>query len=201
MVLISQSQPIFLIPQGQRGTSLFLMRNQGKVFQIDPGKVADEAKFDGIFVLRTNTKISPLQAVLRYRDLWQVETLFRSAKSLLCTRPIFHSSDAAIRGHVFCSFLALVLKKDLADRCAANDFGPEWDQALHDLDRLEEITVAEQGQELVLRTDAAGCVPALFQSVGVALPPRLRNPKPPPKPRTKTPSKRRGRPRRGATRV
>jgi len=172
-----------------------------KVFQIDPGKVADEARFDGIFVLRTNTKISPLQAVLRYRDLWQVETLFRSAKSLLCTRPIFHSSDAAIRGHVFCSFLALILKKDLADRCAANDFKPEWDQALHDLDQLEEITVAEQGQELVLRTDAIGCVPALFQSVGVALPPRLRNPKPPPKPQTKPTSKRRGRPRRGATRA
>lgn len=172
-----------------------------KVFRIDPGKVADEARFDGIFVLRTNTKISPLQAVLRYRDLLQVETLFRSAKSLLHTRPIFHSSDAAIRGHVFCSFLALVLKKDLADHCATKDFKPEWGQALHDLDRLEEITVADEGQELVLRTDATGCTPALFQSVGVALPPRLRNPKPPPKPQARPPSKRRGRPKRGATRA
>jgi transposase len=170
-----------------------------KVFQIDPGKVADEARFDGIFVLRTNTKISPLQAVLRYRDLWQVETLFRSAKSLLCTRPIFHSSDAAIRGHVFCSFLALILKKELADRCVAKDFKPEWDQALLDLDRLEEISVADQGRELLLRTDADGCVPALFQSVGIALPPRLKNPKPPPEPQAKPSSKRRGRPRRGAT--
>jgi len=130
-----------------------------KVFRIDPGKVADEARFDGIFVLRTNTKISPLQAVLRYRDLLQVETLFRSTKSLLHTRPIFHSSDAAIRGHVFCSFLALVLKKDLADHCATKDFKPEWGQAFHDLDRLEEITVADEGQELVLRTDATGCTP------------------------------------------
>jgi hypothetical protein len=117
-----------------------------KVFQIDPGKVADEARLDGIFVLRTNARISPLQAVLRYRDLWQVETLFRSAKSLLRTRPIFHSSDAAIRGHVFCSFLALLLKKELADRCAAKDFKPEWADVLRDLDRLQDIDIKKGRQ-------------------------------------------------------
>ena len=38
-------------------------------FEIDAGKLAEEARFDGIFVLRTNAKITPLQAVLRYRDL------------------------------------------------------------------------------------------------------------------------------------
>jgi hypothetical protein len=58
---------------------------------------------DGLFVLRTNARITPLQAVLRYRDLLQVEDLFRRAKAILRTRPIYHSSDAAIRGHVFCS--------------------------------------------------------------------------------------------------
>jgi hypothetical protein len=145
-----------------------------KVFQIDPGKVADEARFDGIFVLRTNTKISALQAVLRYRDLWQVETLFRSAKSLLSTRPIFHSSDAAIRGHVFCSFLALVLKKDLADRCAASDFKPEWADVLRDLDRLQDIDIKKDGKHLTLRTPTTGTAGRLFQLAGVALPPRIR---------------------------
>jgi hypothetical protein len=71
-----------------------------QVFEIDPGKLADEARYDGIFVLRTNANITPLQAVLRYRDLIQVEQLFRSAKALMRTRPIYHSSNAAIRGHV-----------------------------------------------------------------------------------------------------
>jgi transposase len=61
--------------------------------------------------LRTNARITPLQAVLRYRDLRQVEDLFRRAKAILRTRPIDHSSDAAIRGHVFCSFLALMLQR------------------------------------------------------------------------------------------
>jgi hypothetical protein len=38
-----------------------------------------------------------------------------------CARgPIFHSSDAAIRGHVFCSFLALSMKNHLDDLAPAN---------------------------------------------------------------------------------
>jgi transposase len=81
------------------------------IFEIDLGKLAEEARFDGIFVLRTNAKITPLQAVLRYRDLLKVENLFLRTKAVMRTRPVFHSSDAAIRGHVFCSFLALVMQK------------------------------------------------------------------------------------------
>ena len=70
----------------------------GPAFEIDPGKLADEDRYDGIFVLRTNARVTPLQAALRYRDLLQVEDLFRRAKSVLRTRPIYHSADAAIRG-------------------------------------------------------------------------------------------------------
>jgi hypothetical protein len=104
----------------------FLRLTAKHAFEIDPGKVADEARFDGIFVLRTNARITPLQAVLRYRDLIQVEALFKTAKSLMRTRPIYHSSDAAIHGHVFCSFLALILRKELDTRCRKAGLQPEW---------------------------------------------------------------------------
>src|SRR5262252_7289678 len=40
----------------------------GPAVEIDPGKLAEEARFDGVFVLRTNARVMPLQAVLRYRD-------------------------------------------------------------------------------------------------------------------------------------
>ena len=85
-------------------------------FAADETRVAEDARFDGLYVLRTNTKLTPLQVMLRYRDLLRVEQLFRQAKAVLATRPIYHSSDMAIRGHVFCSFLALLLVKELEDR-------------------------------------------------------------------------------------
>ena len=144
-------------------------------FAIDEARVAEDARFDGIFVLRTNTTLDPLQAMLRYRELQGVEQLFRSAKSLLATRPIFHKCDATIRGHVFCSFLALVLKKELADRCAARNFQPEWDDVRRDLDRLQEVEVKQDGKRFILRTPTTGCAGKLFQMLGVALPPNIRD--------------------------
>ena len=143
-------------------------------FEIDAGKLAEEARYDGIFVLRTNARVTPLQAVLRYRDLLQVEDLFRRAKAILRTRPIYHSSDAAIRGHVFCSFLALMLQKELADRCRAAGLTVEWADLLRDLDRLQEATIDKDGKCITTRTAVTGQVGRVFQAVGIALPPNTR---------------------------
>src|SRR5262249_25534682 len=128
----------------------------GPAFEIDPGKLAEEARFDGVFVLRTNARVTPLQAVLRYRDLLPVEELFRPAKAILRTRPIYHSSDAAIRGHVFCSFLALMLQKELADLCHGHGLVIEWADLLRDLDRLQEATIEKDGTAITARTAVAG---------------------------------------------
>ena len=145
-----------------------------RAFEIDAGKLAEEARYDGLFVLRTNARITPLQAVLRYRDLIQVEDLFRTAKTLMRTRPIYHSSDAAIRGHVFCSFLALILRKELDERCRTAGFRPEWGDVLRDLDRLQEVAISKDGRQITLRTPATGVIGPLFKAARIALPPNVR---------------------------
>jgi len=114
--------------------------------------------------------------MLRYRDLLQVEELFRTAKALMRTRPICHSSDAAIRGHVFCSFLALVLRRELHNLCDVAGLQPEWGDVLRDLDRLQEVTLQTGGQTTVLRTPASGVAGHLFQAARIALPPNMRQP-------------------------
>jgi hypothetical protein len=169
-------------------------------FEIDAGKLAEEARFDGVFVLRTNAKVTPLQAVLRYRDLLQVEDLFRRTKAIMRTRPIFHSSDAAIRGHVFCSFRALSMQKHLDDLAREAGVTPEWKQLLRDLDRLQQVRLAHRGADWLVRTDAAPNIAALFRAAHIALPPRARQVTPPKAgPPSKSAKKRRGRPRRSAT--
>ena len=150
-------------------------------------------------MLRTNAKITPLQAVLRYRDLLQVEDLFRRTKAIMRTRPIFHSSDAAIRGHVFCSFLALAMQKHLDDLLRQAGFVPEWKDLLRDLDRLAEVRIRHRGADWLVRTDATPAVTTLFKSAHIALPPRARQARPPPQAPSKSARTRRGRPSRSAT--
>ena len=144
-------------------------------FTIDEARIAEDARYDGLYVLRTNTRLHPLNVMLRYRDLLVVEQLFRSEKALLATRPIHHQTDAAICGHVFCSFLAVVLRKELEERLAAARLKPEWRELLGDLDRLQEIEVEQDGKRFILRTPVTGVAGKAFQAVGVALPPNIRN--------------------------
>jgi len=103
---------------GNKGYRRFLKNPQDEGFAIDRERIEEDAKFDGVFVLRTNSNLSALEAMLVYKQLWTVERTFRTTKSLLETRPISHKLDETIRGHVACSFLALVLKKELEDRLA-----------------------------------------------------------------------------------
>src|SRR3984893_4018372 len=158
---------------GNSGFRRYLKTVSAEHFAVDEARVAEDARFDGLYVLRTNTKLTPLQVMLRYRDLLRVEQLFRQAKAVLATRPIYHSSDMAIRGHVFCSFLALLLVKELEDRLHRHNIAAEWDDILRDLDRLQEIELEQDGKRFLLRPPTTGVAGKLFHAVGVALPPNL----------------------------
>ena len=167
---------------GNKGFRRFLKIEADSHFAIDPDRVAAAAKFDGIYVIRTNAQVSPLVVALRYRERWIVEDIFRTAKSIINTRPIFHQRDDTIRGHVFCSFLALLLRKELIDRLAAAGRRFEWADIIHDLDQLVQTDVDQGGRRLRLRAAAPGCSGAVFQAVGVALPPMIRITAQPPPP-------------------
>ncbi len=187
---------------GNAGYRRFLATPREGHFEVDPVRVAEDARFDGLYVLRTNSKLPMLSVALAYRHLWRVEAIFRTAKSILETRPIYHQSDAAIAGHLFCSFLALVLRKELDERLAAAGFDLEWADIVRDLDRIEEISVDQPNKRFILRTQTSGCAGAIFKAVGVAPPALVRQmplTKPSPAPETRTPTKRRGRSQRGAT--
>ena len=94
-------------------------------------------------------------------------------KTALATRPIFHKRDDTIRGHVYCSFFALVLRDELERRLAQRGHKLEWADILQDLERLQEIDVTVNAKGYRLRTDTEGCVTKVFQACGVALPPEL----------------------------
>ena len=150
-------------------------------------------KFDGIFVLRTNTDLNPLEAMLCYKQLWTVEQTFRTAKHLLATRPIFHKLDETIRGHVFCSFLALVLKKALEDRIAALGRSGSWPEIIADLDSLTETEIEQDGKRFIVRSAPRPAASLALRAAGVALPPTVRR-SPPTDRRSRTvvPRRRRG---------
>ena len=158
---------------GNRGYRKYLKSSKTH-FEIDQQKIKSEARYDGKWVLRTDLdELSAEDVALRYKQLWMVEDCIRSIKSILDTRPIFHHHDETIRGHVFCSFLALVLRKELQDRLTAAGYSPEWADVLRDLESLQSVEVEYQGKRFRLRSEASGTCSQVFQAVGVAFPPTM----------------------------
>lgn len=143
-------------------------------FAVDEQQAKNDERFDGIWVLRTNTDYSAEQVVPAYKGLGMVEDTIRTAKTILETRPIYHTCDETIRGHVFCSFLALRLKIDLERRLEARGESWEWAEVIRGLDRLEEIEAKFRGRRYGLRSQWKGDAYAAMRAAGVALLPTIR---------------------------
>jgi hypothetical protein len=159
---------------GNKGFRKYLATT-GRTFRIDDEKAKAESRFDGKWVLRTNTSLPAREVGLKYKQLWMVEQLFRSAKTLLSTRPVYHKYDRTIRGHVFCSFLALVLRRALQERLDAKEISCEWADIKLDLDSLTEAELKHEGKRFILRSQPKGTCHAVFRAAGVAFPPAIRN--------------------------
>jgi hypothetical protein len=76
---------------------------------------------------------------------------------------------------VFCSFLALILRKELQNRLESKGWSLEWTDVIGDLERLQEVEMSLDGKHYVVRTETKGTVGKVFQACGVALPPTLRS--------------------------
>lgn len=161
---------------GNKGYRRYLSVTGGSHFMIDEKKVANDARYDGKWVLTTDTDLPAPEVALKYKQLLMVERIFRDMKSVLETRPIFHKCDEAIRGHVFCSFLALVLRKELEQALDLAGQRFEWEDIKRDLKALQEITIEDAGKRISVRSRAMGCCGKVFQSVGVALPAVIKSP-------------------------
>ena len=166
-----KSSPKSLV--GNKGYRKYLRMEKDTV-SVNPDKIEEEARYDGKWVLKTNTALAAEQVALKYKELWQVEQVFRDMKSVLDTRPIFHKRDETIRGHVFCSFLALVIRKELDRRLEKAGHCFEWADIKQDLKALQEITIEDRGKTLAIRSECLGTCGKVFQAVGVAIPSTIR---------------------------
>lgn len=149
-----------------RGYARYLRVTKGAM-RIDEDKVAAEARYDGKYVLRTNTELPAAEVAQTYKSLWRVERAFRETKSTLSVRPIFHHRDDTSIGHIVAGFLALRLEVDLQRRLDDRGVDVSWPTLMRDLGRVQAVRLEADGQSYVLRTDLQGTAHQAFLAAGV----------------------------------
>ncbi len=151
-----------------------LLKARKGAYVLNREELAEAPKYDGIWVVRTNTELDPKDVALRYKQLWMVERTFRTAKSLLDTRPVFHQTDDAIRGHMFCSFLALTLQKALFERLEQAELQESWNDIVRDLRAVTETQIEQDHTRLAVRSRITERAAGVFRAVGLRIPPVIR---------------------------
>jgi len=159
---------------GNKGYRRYLKVEGSGHFVIDEKQVKAEERYDGIWVLRTNTLYNTETVAHVYKALWTVEDIIRTSKSILETRPIYHKRDATIRGHVFCSFLALLLKQELESRMKQAELEWEWKEVIRGLDALQQVEANFQGRRFLFRSHLTAHASQAVRATAVAIPPTLR---------------------------
>ena len=159
---------------GNKGYRRYLKVQGDHHFAIDEKQIKTEARYDGLWVLRTNTLYNAETVAHVYKALWTVEEIIRTTKSIMDTRPIYHRCNETIRGHVFCSFLALLLKTELERRLKFANLQCEWARVIRGLEALQQVEATFQDKRFVLPSQLTSEASAALRATGVAAPPTLR---------------------------
>jgi transposase len=136
----------------------------------------------GCYLLRTNVSDQPAEALWRtYMQLTEVEGAFRTTKSELRIRPIWHQVQRRVQGHILFSFLAYALWKTLQTWMERAGLGSGARTVIEELAQIKAndvILPTTNGRELrlccVSRPDAAQR--ALLDRLGLVFPERLGRP-------------------------
>ncbi len=162
-----------------RGEAKSLVANRGyarclkiskEAVRINEEAVRAEARFDGEYVLRTNTDFEGAEVARTYKSLWRVERTFRETKSTLEVRPIFHNRDDTSIGHIVAGFLALCLEVDMQRRMEEKEMDVSWPDFMRDLGQGRAVRVELDGKTYILRTDLQDSAHQGIQAAGVRPP-------------------------------
>ena len=157
-----------------RGAARRYVRTQAGGATFDRAKIEDDARYDGKWVLRTNTDLPTAEAAMAYKGLWQVEQAFRTLKTPLELRPIYHWTEQRVRGHITVCFLAFTLRQILKQRLAQRSFDGSFVELVEGLSRVRAVLLDDgNGHRYRLRDEIPAAAMPAFQALKIVPPRRV----------------------------
>ena len=146
-----------IISSGKKGSDLINALGKLKSYTVNNGKEINDAKIEivkklaGRFMIVSDTDLSVEEIVRGYKDLWRIERSFRTIKSFLEIRPVYHRRDDRIEAHIFVCVLSLLISR-LFEK--AMD-GKMTISVISDmLSELKAIPVRTEGGMITLRSES-----------------------------------------------
>ena len=136
---------------------------------IDKAKVKAEERLDGKYLIRTSDDtLSAVDVALGYKQLYQVEDAFRTLKTTLELRPVYHRLEDRIRSHILLCWLALLLI-----RVMENQSGQTWAKMRRSLSRIQATMLKTSSGSMTKTSTLSPALKQLFKDLKIKEPPRI----------------------------
>ena len=159
----------FIMPRGLRR----FVELKGGELALREAVIRRGARYDGRWVVRTNTNLPTDEVALDYKSLWRIEQVFRELKSGLEIRPVYLRLEEHVRGHILVCFLALVMEATLRRLLAETGSHSSYQEVLNDLGGVQANRFEAHGKAWLWRTELPGVANDAFRAAGLRPPTRI----------------------------
>jgi len=150
----------------------YLKADKTEQYQLDEQKIALAEKYDGLIAISTNTLLKPTNILEQYKQLYKIEQSFRTFKSHLEVRPMFHWTDNRIEGHICLCYMALTLQNWVINKVNSQG-GTITEKILRKtLDGMQVSHIQNKSNEFYIRSKQDALQSTIQKALGIkALPP------------------------------
>lgn len=144
----------------------YIIQTKGGVLKIDKAKITSEELLDGKFLVSTsNMNLDAADVAMGYKQLFEIERVFRDMKNVLEIRPVYHRLDDRIRSHILICWMAMVLV-----RYAEEKTGLTWFSISRTLDDITAGLIETKSSTLWYTSQIPDEAKALFSKLSLKVP-------------------------------
>jgi len=147
----------------------YLRQTKTGELRINKAKIKAEEHLDGKYLISTSDQnLSVEDIVLGYKQLYEIERVFRDLKHLIDIRPVYHRLPERIKSHVLLCWLAMLLI-----RVAENQTGATWRQMKKELSPIQVGIHRADAGEIWQTSPVKKEAKRLFEMMDLKLPPNI----------------------------
>ena len=146
----------------------YLKTDDKTKYYLNEEKIKQSEKYDGFLAISTNAKHLATEEVLNnYRHLYQIEHSFRTFKTHLETRPMFHWTDSRIEGHICLCYIAYTLLTHMQNKLLKSNVSLSENQIRKALDTMQVSLIKNNEDYCYLRSANKDNVDVMINRIGV----------------------------------
>jgi len=151
----------------KRGAARYIRQESEGKHLLDIEKIKSDEKWDGYKAISTTTDLSVNEVLEKYGDLFEVEHAFRTLKSQLEIRPIFHWTNKRIEGHIAMCFIGYTMLNYIRLKS-----GLQIEEIVRTIDKMQisEIQESQTKETFFLRSSIDANQQKIIQTLKLVVP-------------------------------